>query len=770
MKNRLRKILTLTLAMGLMFSTQSSCLAQKSKKAQKKAAKEAAAIEEKVQALLSKMSVEEKVGQMTQVNLNVVLVGGYGNTDGTVDPALLKKAIVDYKVGSILNAINHAYTVDKWHEIITKIQDETKNTPNNIPVLYGIDAIHGTTFTTESTLFPHNIGIAATRNPAIAKEGAKITALEVRASGIRWNFDPVFDIGRQPLWPRFPETYGEDPYIVKTMGVATVEGYEEDGLKEVTSVASCMKHFVGYSGARTGKDRTPAYIPDIEMREYYLPQFQAAIDAGASTIMINSGSVNGIPVHGNKYLLTDVLRKEMGFKGLAVSDWEDIIRLHTKHRVAATPKEAVKMAVMAGVDMSMVPHDYSFFELLVELVNDGEVPMARIDEAVGRILTLKYRTGLFENPYPEEEAKANFGKPEYKDAALKAARESITLLKNLDNTLPLAKDKKVLVAGPGAMNLTNLNGCWSYTWQGSDRSQYPESNKTIYDAIVDKVGKENVVTTAYTSFARKKNYKTEPLIEAAANVDYIVLCLGEDAYAESPGVIDDLTLDEDQLELAEAAYSTGKPVIIVLTEGRPRVISKIVPGAKGILQAYWPGSQGGPAIADVLYGDYNPSGKLPYTYHRYTGDIVLYDHKYAELLQELVPGRLTETGYQPQWPFGHGLSYTTFKYSDITLSSKELKGEGTIEVSVTVTNTGDRDGDVAIDLFTRDLYASIVPSVRRLRDFTKISLKKGESKKVTFELTKDDLAFAKDGNTFITEEGDFEVMIEDKVAKFTYVK
>lgn len=730
--------------------------------------KETDAIDKKVAELLSKMTVEEKVGQMTQVNLNTVLVNGYGNTDGSVDPTALATAVNKYKVGSILNAIGHAYTVEQWHKILTQIQDAAKKTPNSIPVLYGIDAIHGVTFTQNSTLFPHNIGIAATRNLDLVKQSAKVTALETRASGIRWNFDPVLDIGRQPLWPRFPETFGEDPTIVREMGSTVCGAYEEDGLDKTTAVAGCMKHFVGYSNPRTGKDRTPAYIPDIELWEYYLPQFKSAVDAGASTVMINSGTVNGMPAHANGYLLKTVLRDQFGFDGVAVSDWEDIIRLHNKHFIAKTPKEAVKIAVNAGIDMSMVPHDFSFAEYLVELVNEGEVSKERLDEACGRILKLKFRLGLMDNPYPEKEAIANFGKAEYKDVALESARESITLLKNEDNILPLPKNKKVLVAGPGANNVTSLNGCWSYTWQGSDRKQYPDWNKTILEAVKAKVGEKNVIQMAYPGFDRKKNFKTEVLTEEAKNVDYIVLCLGEDAYAESPGVINDLTLDDRQLELAEAAYATGKPVVIVLTEGRPRVISRIVPGAKGIIQAYWPGSMGADAIADVLFGDYNPNGVLPYSYPRYTGDIVMYDHKYSELVQELVPGRMTETGYNPQWKFGHGLSYTTFEYSDITLSSKELKGSGTIKVSITVKNTGARDGKVAVDMYTRDMFASIAPSMRRLRAFDKISLKAGESKVVSFDLTKDDLSFVNNDLKRVTEEGKFVVMISDKIAEFTY--
>ena len=397
---------------------------------------------QRAEALIKKMTLEEKVGQMTQVTFAVIAKGGWGDTEGNIDPEALKKAVVDHHVGSILNVNAHGFTVDKWHSIITQIQDEAKKTKLKIPVLYGLDGMHGQTYTLNSTLFPHNIGIAATRNPMFATMAAKVTAKELRASGVRWNFAPVLDIGRQPLWSRFPETYGEDVYIVKTMGAAAVKAYEEDGLKSTTAVASCMKHYLGYSGSRSGKDRTPAYIPEIEIREYYLPQFRAAVKAGSSTIMINSGEINGIPVHADKYLLTDVLRKELGFQGLIVSDWEDVKRLHDRHNVAATPRQAVVMAVNAGVDMSMVPTDFSFYDLLLEAVKKGEVPMSRINDAVTRILVLKYKLGLFENPYPEPDAKNNFGKPEYQTLALDAAREAMTLLKNKDNVLPLSKKCK----------------------------------------------------------------------------------------------------------------------------------------------------------------------------------------------------------------------------------------------------------------------------------------------------------------------------------------
>ena len=733
-------------------------------------------IDKKVEALLAKMSLEEKVGQMTQINLNVILKDGYGNIDGTIDPVALRKAVIEYKVGSILNAINQAYSVEQWHNIIKQIQDATKETPNKIPVLYGIDAIHGATFTLESTLFPHNIGMAATRNPSLVKEAAKITAKEVRASGIRWNFDPVLDIGRQPLWSRFPETFGEDVYLVKTLGAETIKGYEEDGLDKITAVASCMKHYVGYSGSTTGKDRTPSLIPEITLREYYLPQFKAAIDAGASTIMINSGEVNGIPVHANKYLLTDVLRKELGFKGLAVSDWEDIIRLHERHRVAATPKEAVKMAVMAGVDMSMVPHDFSFFEYLVELVKEGQVPMSRINEACGRILKLKFQLGLFDNPYPEPEAKKNFGLLEYRKVALDAARESITLLKNekindsdIEPILPLSKNKKILVAGPGGENVTSLNGCWSYTWQGDVAKWYPKWNKTIRQAVEAKVGSNNLISVSKEGFNKKVNYKKDELIEAAKNVDVILLCLGENAYAEQPGVIDDLTIPENQIELAKAAYSTGKPVVLILTQGRPRIIREIEPDAKAIVLAYWPGSMGADAIADVLFGDYNPDGKLPFTYPKYTGDILMYDHKFTDAIQELTPGRVTFNGYKPQYPFGHGLSYTTFTYGDIKLSNTKIVKDQKLKVSIEVKNSGKRDGKISVELYTRDHYASITPCVKRLRKFQKVFIPAGKTQIVEFEIDRNDLAFVNADLKTVTEPGDFDVIIGDKVATFTYV-
>ena len=723
---------------------------------------------QKVEALLKQMTLDEKIGQMTQVTLGVVAKGGGGNEDGALDPEALKKAVLDYKVGSILNTTVHAFSVEVWRKIQTAIQDEAKRSRLKIPVIYGLDGIHGQTYTLDATLFPQSIGMAATRNPELVAAAAKTTAMELRASGVRWNFAPVLDCGRQPLWSRFPETYGEDVYIGKTLGSAAIRAYEGDGLTNPTAVASCMKHYLAYSAPRTGKDRTPAYIPEIELREYYLPQFREAIKAGASSIMINSGEINGTPVHASHYLLTDVLRKELGFRGVVVSDWEDIIRLHTRHLVAATPRQAVAMAVNAGVDMSMVPNDYSFFDLLKEAVEKKEVPVSRIDEAVGRILTLKYAVGLFDNPYPEKGSEANFGKPAYQNLALDAAHEAMTLLKNQNNILPLSKDKKILVTGPAAQSISALNGCWSYTWQGKDERWYPKDSKTILRALQDKFNPGQVITAGSTGFDSPDNYDTVKLKEAATAADAIVLCLGENAYAESPGIIPDLVLPENQLALARAAAGTGKPVILVLSEGRPRYITSVEPSMQAILLAYWSGKKSAEAIADVLTGDYNPDGILPYSYPRSMGEMVLYDRKHSEDVREIFNANMTWDGYHPLFPFGWGLSYTQFEYGEISLSSKILKGAAKLRVSITVKNSGSRDGKHTVELYSHDQYASITPSMKRLRAFQKISLKAGESQTINFTIDRNDLAFVNAKLKTVTEAGDFDLMIGDQKVSFTY--
>ncbi len=724
------------------------------------------ALDKEIEDLLAQMSIEEKVGQMTQVTIDLILRDG---TTTAIDEARLRKAILEKHVGSILNVKEHAYTVEQWHQVLTAIQNvATKESRLKVPVLYGIDAIHGANYIAGSTLFPHNIGMAATRNPGLVSQAAKITALETRASGIAWNFDPVLDVGRQPLWPRFEETFGEDVHLVTTLGVAAIQGYEQDGPGQDHTVASCMKHYLGYSVPGSGKDRTPSYIPGQTLREIFLPPFKAAVEAGVSTVMINSGEVNGVPVHGSKYYLTELLRGELGFEGVAVSDWEDVIRLHTRHRVADSPKEAVRLAVEAGLDMSMVPTDYSFYDLLVELVKEGTITEERIDTSVRRILLLKKRVGLFQNAFPKPELRAQLHKPEYDQVSYQAALESITLLKNEKQVLPLSKGTKVLVAGPGANSLPALHGSWSYIWQGTDASRYPDKAKTVVAALAAKAGKGNVVSGSVADYKAAANYDVARLKRDARQAQAIVLVLGENAYAESPGVIDDLTLEADQLALARAAKETGKPVILVLLEGRPRIVSAIEPLVDAVVLAYRPSTFGAPAIAEVLYGEYNPSGVLPFTYPRHAGDIVLYDHKGTERIREDVPNTYGDAGFNPQWTFGSGLSYTTFSLSELRTDKATFGAGDRLQVSVKVRNTGTRAGKKAIDLFSHDQYASVTPSARRLRAFTKVELQPGQEQEVRFEIGAKDLAFVNEQGQWVTEPGAFDLMIGDLKVTVNY--
>src|SRR5436853_191319 len=526
---------------------------------------------QKIEALLKRMTLEEKVGQMTQLAIGMISKGQ--DQVIQIDPAKLDKAIVQYGVGSILNVHEQALTVDKWHEIINQIQDSaTKKTRLGIPVIYGIDSIHGANYVLNTTLFPQEIGMAATWNPELMKRGSEISAMETRAAGIPWSFSPVLDIGRQPLWPRFYETFGEDPYLAKVMGVAFVRGMEGDDVSASTHVATSLKHYMGYSFPLDGRDRTPAWIPENYLREYFLPTFAAAVKAGAHTVMVNSGEINGIPGHVNHHILTDILRDELGFKGFVVSDWEDIKKLVTVWHVAANEKEATRMAVMAGIDMSMVPLDYSFADYLIALAKEGAVPQSRIDEAVRRILKVKFELGLFEKPMPNAALKSKIGLPESRQASLQAARESMTLLKNSSDLLPLAKNRKILVTGPTADSLLSLNNGWTYVWQGSEESLYPKHRPTIRRAIEAKAGAANVTYVPGTRITRREgspsngtptNIESEvdipAAVRAARAVDIVVLCLGEGSYTETPGDIPDLNIGEPQRKLADAIEATGKP-------------------------------------------------------------------------------------------------------------------------------------------------------------------------------------------------------------------
>jgi beta-glucosidase len=728
----------------------------------------------KIEDLIKRMTLEEKVGQMTQLAIGMIVNGR--DQDVKIDPAKLEKAIVKYGVGSILNVSDQALTLDRWHEIIGQIQEAAKKTRLGIPVIYGIDSIHGANYVQGATLFPQEIGMAATWNPELMKRASEITAIETRAAGIPWSFSPVLDLGRNPLWPRFWETFGEDPYLAKVMGVAFVRGLEGNDLTSQDQVATSLKHYMGYSFPLTGRDRTPAWIPENYLREYFLPTFEASVKAGARTIMINSGEINGVPGHINHHILTTILRDELGFKGFVVSDWEDIKKLVNFWRIAANEKEATRLAIMAGIDMSMVPMDYSFADHTIALVKEGAIPQSRIDEAVRRILRVKFELGLFEKPGPDAALKSKFALPEYRQVSLQAARESMTLLKNANSILPLAKTTKVLVTGPTSDSLISLNNGWTYVWQGSEESLYPKDRHTIRRAIEEKIGAGNVTfvqgtkitrpagsTSNNTATDREEEVDIAAAVRAAQNVDVIVLALGEGSYCETPGNITDLTIGEPQIKLAEALKATGKPIVMVLVEGRPRIINRIADGASAILMAYNPSNEGGTAIADVLFGDVNPSGKLPFTYPRTPNGLINYDHKPFET-EDTAFGNMA---FKPQFQFGDGLSYTTFAYSDLRLGKQTISANEELPVSVTVTNAGKRAGKEAVLVYVSDLVASISPPGKRLRRFAKISLEPGQSRTLSFKIRADDLSFIGADNKRVIEPGEFEVKIGGLNQRFT---
>ncbi|WP_074488729.1 glycoside hydrolase family 3 N-terminal domain-containing protein [Mucilaginibacter polytrichastri] len=718
------------------------------------------ALDKKVDALIASMTLEEKVGQMTEVTLDVVSKTGAATQK--MDDAKLKEAIEKYHVGSILNVSGAAYEREHWHEIISTIQTAALKDRLKIPVIYGIDAIHGVTYTVGSTLFPQEIAMAATFNKELAHKAGEITAYETRASYIPWNYSPVLDLGRNALWPRIYETFGEDPFVVKTMGAAMIKGYQGNDIGDKYHVAACMKHYLGYSAPLSGKDRTPAWIPDRYMREYFLPSFAEAVKAGAKTVMINSGEINGTPVHSSKYLLTDVLRGELKFDGIAVSDWRDIQYLFTRHHVASSQKEAVMIAVNAGVDMSMVPYEYSFFDYLVQLVHEGKVPMWRVNQAVHRILKVKYELGLFERPVGNPSDYPKFGSEEFRASSVQAAREAITLLKNNNNVLPLKKNLKVLVTGPTANTMRSLNGGWSYTWQGDVSDKFAANKNTILEAIQKKVGNDNVTYQEGSKFDTLTN--VEETIKAAKKSDVIVLCLGELSYTENVGNIDDLNLPDAQIQLATELAKTGKPVILVLAEGRPRIVTKAESLSAATVMTYLSGNEGGDALADILFGDVNPSGKLPITYPRYTNALVNYYRKNLE------NGNSDDShGYNPLYEFGFGLSYTTFRYGNLHVSTPALKDGQTLKITVDVTNSGQREGKESVLLYISQQYASIAPDTKRLRGFDKISLKPGETQTVSFNITPADLAFINDQSKSVTEAGEFKIQLGDQTQSFNYV-
>ena len=618
--------------------------------------------------------------------------------------------------------------------------------------------------------------MAASFNPQLVQRAAEITAYETRASNIPWNFSPVLDMGIDARNARMWETFGEDPYLAAVMGEAMVTGYEGEGENRLDKyhVASCLKHFLGYGYSFSGKDRTPAFIPENSLREIHLPGFQKAIEAGSESIMVNSGIINGIPVHASRFILTGLLKEELNFKGVVVTDWADIENLHNRDKVAETQKEAVKMAINAGIDMSMIPYNYDFVRYVVELVNEGEISQERIDDAVKRILRLKFRLGLFEknsfalNEYPL------FGSDEFIEDARKLTRESITLLENKNSILPLRKGSKILVTGPNANSMRTLNGGWSYSWQGEKVEEFAEEYMTVLEALQAKAGPENVLFEPGVSYMMEGKYYEESVtdfksvISKAAEVDYIILVLGENSYTEKPGDLDDLDISQNQQDLALTLAATGKPVILVLNEGRPRLINGFVHQMQAVIQSYLPGNYGGEAIADVIFGDVNPSGKLPYSYPKFPNALINYNYKPSENQEKMEGAYDYASNLALQYEFGHGMSYTTFEYSDLEISSDKMDEKSVMEVKVKVKNTGARTGKEVVMLFTKDHYASITPDVRRLRKFEKTELQPGEEKTIAFTLNKDDISFINAENQRVTEPGKFSVLIRNLEKTFTY--
>ncbi len=720
-----------------------------------------------VDVLLARMSVREKAGQMTQITLDMLLVGEMYQVEEPhrFDEQKVKTALIDYQVGSVLNIAGKPYSRDEWLDVISHIQTTSINTSRlGIPVLYGIDAVHGTNYTTGTTLFPQEIGMAASWNPALVKAAAAITAYETRACGIPWNFSPALDVSRQPLWPRFWESFGEDTYLNAIMGQAMVEGYEGDDLSSPYQVSSCLKHYIGYGMPLNGKDRTPAWIPERFLREYYLPPFEQAVASGARTLMVSSGEINGIPTHANDYILKDILRDELGFEGLVVTDWEDIKFLHTRHRVAADHKEAVRIAIKAGIDMSMVPDDFSFTDHLIELVEEGQIPESRLDESVRRILRLKFELGLFDHPVLRDDANYDaFGSQAHRQTARQLAGESITLLKNENARLPLAADTKLLVTGCTANSMRHLNGGWSYTWQGQETDTYTKGELNVLNALRAHSGEALVSYVPGCTYDQVLDL--DEVRQAAAQVDHILLCLGEETYTEFHGNMDDLNLPAAQVELARAVIATGKPVTLLMLQGRPRIISSFVDDLESVLLAYLPGNEGGNAIADVLYGAVNPSGRLPFTYPRYANALVTYDRKFSEIS----PIQNSRTCYDPQFEFGSGLSYTSFAYRNLWLSQPQIQATDTLEIRVEVSNTGQRAGQEIVQLYLRDEYASITPAFKRLKRFRKIHLEAGQKEVISFTLYPEDLCFVGHQLEWIMEKGSFTVMVGDQQNTFELI-
>ena len=725
-------------------------------------------IEAHIQEWLKKMTLEEKIGQMCEITIDVVSDFEASKKNGfTLNPAMLDTVIGKYKVGSLLNVpLSVAQKKEKWAEAIKQIQDLSMK-EIGIPCIYGVDQIHGTTYTLDGTMFPQGINMGAAFNRELTEKAAAISAYETKAGCIPWTYAPVVDLGRDPRWSRMWENYGEDCYVNAEMGKASVRGFQGSDPNHIGeyNVAACMKHYMGYGVPVSGKDRTPSSISRSDMREKHFAPFLAAIRQGALSVMVNSGVDNGIPFHANRELLTEWLKEDLNWDGMIVTDWADINNLCTRDHIAATKKEAVKIAINAGIDMSMVPYEVSFCDYLKELVQEGEVPMSRIDDAVARVLRLKYRLGLFENPYWDIKKYNKFGSEEFARVALQAAEESEVLLKNEGNILPLAKGTKILLAGPNANSMRCLNGGWSYSWQGHLADQCAGAYNTIYESLCNKYGKENIIYEPGVTYAPYKNdnwwEENQPEIEksvaAASRADVIIACIGENSYCETPGNLSNLTMSENQRNLVKALAATGKPVILILNQGRPRIINDIVPLAKAVINVMLPGNYGGDALANLLAGDANFSGKMPFTYPKYINALANYDYKPCENMGQMGGNYNYDSVMDVQWEFGFGLSYTTYSYSNLKVDKTSFTADDVLTVSVDVTNTGKVAGKESVLLYSKDLVASSTPDNIRLRNFEKIELNPGETKTVTMQLKGSDLAFVGYDGKWRLEKGDFKL-------------
>lgn len=730
-----------------------------------------AKIEAKVDQTLKKLTLEEKVGQMMEV---VIDLFGANDNDGVfyIDEHKADSIFTHYKVGSILNAPNTcAPTAKQWEKYMAQIQKLSMKRMG-VPCIFGLDQNHGSTYTQGGTLFPQNINVAATFNREIARRSAEATAYETRAASVPWTYSPTVDLGRDSRWPRIWENFGEDCYLSSEMGKAMVYGFQGKDPNHIDQyhIATSMKHFMGYGVPWTGKDRTPAYISPADLREKHFAPFLAGIEAGALSVMVNSASVNGMPMHANKEILTHWLKEQTGWDGVLITDWADVNNLYTREMVAKDKKDALRIAINAGIDMVMEPYSCDACGYIIELVNEGKIPMSRIDDACRRVLRMKYRLGLFEHPTQKLKNYPLFGGEQFAQLALEGATESMVLLKNNNNILPLQKGKKILLTGPNANQMRCLDGGWSYTWQGNRTDEFAGKYNTIYEALCNEYGKENIVLNQGVTYNEAGKYweENEPQIaaavEAAKNVDVVVACIGENSYTETPGNLTDLWLSENQRNMVKALATTGKPIILVLNEGRPRLIADIEPLAQGVVDILIPGNYGGDALAQLLSGKANFSGKMPYTYPKEINSLANYDFKKSEEVGTMEGAYDYNAKITQQWGFGQGLSYTTYQYSNLKVDKASFAHDDVIRVSVEVKNTGKVAGKESVLLFSSDLMASMVPDGRRLRAFDKVALQPGESKTVTFDLKANDLAFVGWDGKWILEEGDFKLMVADQQA------